>query len=161
MNNTATTRGRCAPPPTTSLDHAAQKDFTAVPMIREVLLSLTSPWCPSSTRSSLVSLFHQFSFISFQADRDIMSRLGFDLLSHLETMRCNGMGIRNIDVRDCKKASSAALRVWEDSNFPYRCPPNSRREDKKAGLRQAISSHPPPLFQDTSTATAVYHSVET
>lgn len=48
-----------------------------------------------------------------------MSRLG--LVAHLEAMRANGMGIENIQGDDCAGASSAALRVWEDSNFPYRC----------------------------------------
>lgn len=59
------------------------------------------------------------SHIKLQADRDMMSRLG--LVAHLEIMRANGMGIQNIEVDDCAGASSAALRVWEDSNFPYRC----------------------------------------
>ena len=48
-----------------------------------------------------------------------MSRLG--LVAHLETMRANGMGIENIQVDDSVGATSAAIRVWEDSNFPYRC----------------------------------------
>lgn len=47
-----------------------------------------------------------------------MSRLGFDVLDHLEGM--HNKGVRSIRVEDCAQASSSALRVWEDSNYPYR-----------------------------------------
>lgn len=59
------------------------------------------------------------SLTCLQGDRDMMSRLG--LLAHLEAMRGNGVGIQKIETHDCAGASSTALRVWEDSNFPYRC----------------------------------------
>ncbi len=59
------------------------------------------------------------SLACLKADRDVMSRLG--LLAHLEAMRGDGLGIQNIETHDCAAASSTALRVWEDSNFPYRC----------------------------------------
>ncbi|CAM9451377.1 unnamed protein product [Ectocarpus sp. 8 AP-2014] len=65
-----------------------------------------------------------------QTNRDILCRLGFDLMAHLEAMRGKGMDIRDIEIQDCVKASAAALRVWEDSNFPYRLP-----EDLRAFLR--------------------------
>lgn len=78
--------------------------------------------CPCPPPGVPLFPYFFFSLVStkFQADRDIMSRLGFDLLSHLEAMRSNDMAIRNIDIHECTQASSAALRVWEDSNFPYR-----------------------------------------
>eukprot|EP00903_Cladosiphon_okamuranus_P005387 g5378.t1 len=62
--------------------------------------------------------------VTKQADRDIMSHLG--LVAHLETMRANGMGIEKIQANDRAGASSGALRVWEDSNFPYRLPEDLR-----------------------------------
>lgn len=42
-------------------------------------------------------------------------------MAHLEAMRGKGMDVRGIEIQDCVQASAAALRVWEDSNFPYRC----------------------------------------
>ncbi|CAN0091622.1 unnamed protein product [Ectocarpus sp. 4 AP-2014] len=51
-------------------------------------------------------------------------------MAHLEAMRGKGIDIRDIEIQDCVQASAAALRVWEDSNFPYRLP-----EDVRAFLR--------------------------
>ncbi|CAN0515808.1 unnamed protein product [Ectocarpus sp. 12 AP-2014] len=65
-----------------------------------------------------------------QTNRDILCRLGFNLMAHLEAMRGKGMDIGDIEIQNCVQASAAALRVWEDSNFPYRLP-----EDLRAFLR--------------------------
>lgn len=54
-----------------------------------------------------------------KSKRDIMARLGFDVLAHhLEAMR--DKGVRSINIDDATQASSAALRTWEDANYPYR-----------------------------------------
>lgn len=47
-----------------------------------------------------------------------MARLGFDVLDHLDAMR--NRGIQNIEIDERTFVSSSALRVWEDSNYPYR-----------------------------------------
>lgn len=53
-----------------------------------------------------------------KSKRDIMARLGFDVLAHLEAMR--DKGVRSINIDDATQASPAALRAWEDTNYPYR-----------------------------------------
>ena len=62
-----------------------------------------------------------------------MARLGFDLLDHLEAMRSKG--VRNIEMDQCIQASSASLRTWEDSNYPY------RRETIHFGNKHAPTWH--------------------
>lgn len=47
-----------------------------------------------------------------------MDRLGFDVLDHLQSMRSKGL--RSINIQEYARASSAAVRVWEDSNYPYK-----------------------------------------
>lgn len=53
-----------------------------------------------------------------QMGREIIDRLGFDFLAHLDSLR--DQGLVNINVDDSGEASQAALRTWEDSNYPYR-----------------------------------------
>ncbi|CAN0287442.1 unnamed protein product [Hapterophycus canaliculatus] len=55
-----------------------------------------------------------------------MSRLGFDLLGHIENMRGISGGIRDIDIQKCAQAPPTDLRAWEDCNFPYRLPADLR-----------------------------------
>lgn len=47
-----------------------------------------------------------------------MAGLGFDLLGHLEGMRSKG--VQSIEMEKFNQSSTAALRTWEDSNYPYR-----------------------------------------
>lgn len=68
---------------------------------------------PSSSTTPVHAMY-------FQNSRDMMARLGFDVLDRLEAMQ--ERGVRSIDVDECAPALPAALRVWEDSNYPYRYP---------------------------------------